>query len=331
MKKNSYLFNMKIKTVSPLAIIENSEIIGGEMLIKIKKLAIITDTDEGKKIEYSPYITANGLRGLLRRLATRNFVNQAKDNESVETFNDSDIHAMLSGSGVSKQELSYSDKQKIEKKNPILSVFGTGIILGSKLKVANAMPETEIIKNLVRRQSIVKVDDILSNTGFVTLFSKEQISDWEKAVNKNSDDRKKDREKEKLAKELGEDFERTAKKESIRTYGQREYITPNSEFFGSFLLENVTQVELGMFLHTLKSFVEFGRIGASQSSGFGVVDIHIEDDKNLINIDRISDDKYIYNAKIDFNLSDIYKEAYNSYNDFLKTIKKDNIEVISVL
>ena len=156
----------------------------------------------------------------------------------------------------------------------------------------------------------------------------------EKSVEENSEARKKDRDAKKIAKEMNEVFneETKTKKSSIQHFAQKEYVASGAMFSGGFYLGKVTKLELGMFLHALESFVENGRIGSSQNIGFGVVDIHIEsvDDSGVgVSMDRISDESYIYNAKIEVNFQNEFDEAYKAYAEFLKKATKENIELIS--
>ncbi|MFL1706726.1 RAMP superfamily CRISPR-associated protein [Campylobacter sp. MOP7] len=330
----NYKIKLAIKTVSPVAIIEGNDTeAGGNIVTRVKRAATISQTDDGKKIDYLPYLPANGIRGVLRRFATQKLVEAVKKNENIQTLKDSDIHAMLSGSGASKAALKSKEIDEIREKNPILSLFGTGILMAGKLKVADAMPDDSTeAKNFVRRLTFVKVDDILMNTKFAGLFSKEQVEEWEESVSQNSAERKKDRENKKLAKEMNEVYnedERT-KKSSIQHFAQKEYIVSKSQFNGGFFLENVTTLELGMFLHALESFVKHGRIGSSQNIGFGVIDIHIEDiDGSGVSFDRIANDNFIYDAKIELDLDGDFKKAYDEYSDFLKNAKREHIELIS--
>ena len=330
-----YKIKLVIKTVSPIAIIENNDTEpGGNIVTRIKKTATVNQNSDDGKIEYIPYLPANGIRGLLRRLATKKLVYNVKENENIEELKDTDIHAMLSGSGVSKSGLKFKEIEEIREKNPILSLFGTGILIAGKLKVADAIPlDKENAKNLVKRQTFVKVDDILMGTKFSQLYTKKQIEDWEKSVEENSEARKKDRDAKKLAKEMDKTFDEEAKtkKSSIQHFAQREHIVSGATFNGGFFLEKVSKLELGMFLHALEGFIENGRLGSSQNIGFGVVDIHVEDasESASLTMDRLSDSDYIFNAKLDVSLESEFDEAYKAYAEFLKKATKDNIELIS--
>lgn len=330
-----YKIKMTIKTVSPIAIIENNDTEpGGNIVTRIKKTAAVNQDGSDVKIDYTPYLPANGIRGLLRRLATKKLVDAVKENDKIEELKDTDLHAMLSGSGASKSGLKFKEIEEIREKNPILSLFGTGILIAGKLKVADAIPEDkENAKNLVRRQTFVKVDDILMGTKFSQLYTKKQIEDWEKSVEENSEARKKDRDAKKLAKETTESFneDTKTKKSSIQHFAQREYIASGATFNGGFFLEKVSKLELGMFLHALEGFIENGRLGSSQNIGFGVIDIRIEDanKSTSLTMQRSSDNSYIFNAELSVKLKNEFEEAYMAYSEFLKKATKENIELIS--
>lgn len=328
-----YKIKLTITAVSPIAIIENNDTEpGGNIVTRIKKTAAVSQDGNNVKIDYIPYLPANGIRGLLRRLATKKLVDAVKENDKIEELKDTDLHAMLSGSGVSKSGLKFKEIEEIRKKNPILSLFGTGILMAGKLKVADAIPlDKENAKNLVRRQTFVKVDDILMGTKFSQLYTKKQIEEWEKSVEENSEARKKDRDAKKSEKETNEtsNKEPKTKKSSIQHFAQREYIASGATFNGGFFLEKASKLELGMFLHALEGFMENGRLGSSQNIGFGVIDIHIEDVNNSLTMDRSSDSNYIFNAELDKSLENEFEEAYGAYAEFLKKATKENIELIS--
>ena len=328
-----YKIKLTITAVSPIAIIENNDTEpGGNIVTRIKKTATVSQVGNNVKIDYIPYLPANGIRGLLRRLATKKLVDAVKENDKIEELKDTDLHAMLSGSGASKSGLKFKEIEEIREKNPILSLFGTGILMAGKLKVADAIPlDKKNAKNLVRRQTFVKVDDILMGTKFSQLYTKKQIEEWEKSVEENSEARKKDRDSKKLEKEtnVASDEEAKTKKSSIQHFAQREYIASGATFNGGFFLEKASKLELGMFLHALEGFMENGRLGSSQNIGFGVIDIHIEDINNSLTMDRSSDSNYIFNAELDKSLENEFEEAYGAYAEFLKKATKENIELIS--
>ena len=328
-----YKIKLTITAVSPIAIIENNDTEpGGNIVTRIKKTAAVSQDGNNVKIDYIPYLPANGIRGLLRRLATKKLVDAVKENDKIEELKDTDLHAMLSGSGASKSGLKFKEIEEIREKNPILSLFGTGILMAGKLKVADAIPlDKKNAKNLVRRQTFVKVDDILMGTKFSQLYTKKQIEEWEKSVEENSEARKKDRDSKKLEKEtnVASDEEAKTKKSSIQHFAQREYIASGATFNDGFFLEKASKLELGMFLHALEGFMENGRLGSSQNIGFGVIDIHIEDINNSLTMDRSSDSNYIFNAELDKSLENEFEEAYGAYAEFLKKATKENIELIS--
>lgn len=332
MSKN-YEIKLAVKTVSPVAIIETSEDEGGGNIVtKIKRMAFLADSDEGKKVEYLPYLPANGVRGLLRRLATKKLVEAVKANEKITEIKDTDIHAMLSGSGATKAPLRYADLAELREKNPLLSLFGTGLVLGGKLKVADLIPEDKTqSRSLIRRITFARVDDILSDTKFSNIFTREQASAWEKTVEENSGARKKEREDKKALEEAGgkADGDKKVKKESIQHYAQKEYLVPNASLNGGFYLEGATELELGLFLHALEEFMLLGRLGSSQNIGFGIVDIHMQDKNREMNIDRVANNDYIFNAKTEMNLSGDYKRAYDAYAKFLKEANRENLEILS--
>lgn len=319
-----------VTTVSPVAVIEGNETLVGKTVTKIKKEAIFNENGE---IEYIPYIPANGFRGILRRLATKRLVDAVKENIGEKYFNDRDLHAMLSGSGTSDQPLTYQDVEKIREKNPILSLFGTGLIVSGKLNITNIKPEKDIdARSMIKIANYTKVDDILQKSKFATLFSKEQIEEWEKSVLENTLARSEQRKKNKILKEMKEKPEKTVKKETIQHYFGKEYIPSGLKMHGSIRLVDATNLEVGAFIASLIDFAKEGAVGSSRNVGFGVIDfsvIDLESEKEIIN--KTSDENYIFNSivNVDLELSPAIKEAYDEYTEWLKNATKENIEVLS--
>ena len=330
-----------VATVSPVAIIEGSETLVGKTVTKIKKEAVF---NEDGKIDYIPYIPANGFRGVLRRYATKRVVDAVKANTDDKVFNDRDLHAMLSGSGTNDQPLTYGEAQKIREKNPILSLFGTGLLLGGKLNIANIMPDKDatavkkdengktIFNSLVRVANYTKVDDILQKSKFATLFTTDQIKEWENSVLENSAARSKQRKKNEELKEMKQELDKTVKKESIQHYFGKEYIPSGLKMHSSIRLVDPTKLELGAFVAALIDFANDGTIGSSRNIGFGVIDFSVIDlESGMEIITKRSDENYIFNSIVNTNLelSSSIKEAYDEYMQWLQSVSKESVETIS--
>lgn len=322
---------VRITTVSPTAIIEENESKIGYTLTKIKKECYF---DENNEPVYAPYLPANGIRGLLRRIATKQLIDSVKANQNLDEINDIDIHAMLSGSGASDISVSYEKEKEIRSLNPLLSVLGTGLILNGKLKVANGVLEIEKKDKVSKVFTYVRCDDIVQKSDFCSLFSKEQIKNWEKHVLENAENRKEQREKIKTAEKLNEKIdEKKVKKETIQHLFKKEYIPSGLTFNSSISIENATKEEIGAILYALEEFLNKSAIGSSQNIGFGAVDIEIYDleEDNYILMSSQSDENYIYRKNINMTLNKKTKEYYDAYQSFLKSATKENLEIISNL
>jgi len=335
-------FGIDVVTISPVAIIEGNETQVGKTVTKIKKEARFNE--EENRLEYIPFMPANGFRGVLRRYATKRVVDAVKENTGIKIFNDRDLHAMLSGSGTNDQPLTYQEEEEIREKNPILSLFGTGLLLGGKLNITNIMPDKNIsmtrenkdgkisFDSLARIANYTKVDDILQKSKFATLFTTEQIKEWENSVLENTTARSEQRKKNKELKKMKQDLEKTVKKESIQHYFGKEYIPSGIKFHSSIRLVEPTELELGALVAALIDFAHDGSIGSSRNIGFGVIDfdvIDLENNKKIIS--KTSDENYIFNSIINTNLelSSTIKEAHDKYMQWLKNVSKENIELIS--
>lgn len=328
---------IEVTTVSPVAIIEGSETLVGKTVTKIKKEARFNDDGN---IDYIPYIPANGFRGVLRRYATKRLIDAVKANTDDKVFNDRDLHAMLSGSGTNDQPLTYQDTKEIREKNPILSLFGTGLLLGGKLNITNMIPDEKFLKrdeetgkiSLVRVANYTKVDDILQKSKFATLFTADQVKEWENSVLENAAARSEQRKKNDTLKEMKQELEKTVKKESVQHYFGKEYIPSGVEFHSSIRLTDPTNLELGALIAALIDFANDGAIGSSRNVGFGVIDFSIIDLENdAVIISKNSDKNYIFNSvvKTDLELSSSIKKAYDEYMQWLQSVSKENVEIIS--
>lgn len=325
------ILGIEVKTVSPVAIIEGSETLIGKTVTKIKKEAVFNE--EENKIDYIPYIPANGFRGILRRYASKRLIEAVKSNTQEKSFNDRDLHSMLSGSGTNDQPLTYKELEIIREKNPILSLFGTGLLLGGKLNITSMIPNKDIDnRNLVRVANYTKVDDILQKSRFATLFTKEQIKEWENIVLENTVARSEQRKQKELAKESGEVVETKVKKETVQHYFGKEYIPSGVILNSSIKINNPTKLELGALITALIDFANDGVIGSSRNIGFGVIDFTVIDVKTGVEIiNKYSDENYIFKSSVDINLKQCSEinEAYEEYQKWLQNATKDNIEVIS--
>jgi CRISPR type IV-associated protein Csf2 len=195
------------------------------------------------------------------------------------------------------------------------------------------MPDRNVdVKSLVKVANSTKVDDILQKSKFATLFTTEQIKEWETSVLENTAARSEQRKKNDTLKEMKQELEKTVKKESIQHYFGKEYIPSGVNLHSSIRLTDPTNLELGALIAALIDFANDGAIGSSRNVGLGVIDfsvIDLENDMEIIS--KNSYENYIFKSIVNTNLelSSSIKEAYNDYMQWLQSVSKENIEAIS--
>lgn len=306
-------FNITAITVSPLLQLD----LNGKQR---KKFVLIEDEHY-----LEPFFSANGLRGILRRIMTKDMVEIIRKKDPKFNLTPEDFYLFTSGSSTDKKSInsiSWKKINEIREKLPILSLFGAGLtgISGkcaiSDLKPISNITRYKIIKNkdeieikkaipLTNNTIFFRMDDLQKNIDLQTIVDQDDIVKWQKKYYK-------DVKTSKILKENGD--AETEKTSHISQVIECESIIPNVTLTSSInplYGHKFTNIEIGLFL---KALIELSKqqIGASKRLGYGVLDWHIDLNGESM-FSTICDKDYIFNKKI---------EMSKKSNDYIQTYEE---------
>jgi CRISPR type IV-associated protein Csf2 len=326
--------SLKVKNITPLLQIEG---IAKERIKYLGNTEVDTTTQktivkliDGIPVEI-PVYSANGIRGLLRRVASSILVE--KYLEKGNTIKPADFHLMFAGGGSNFQSQPFEVEEKVRELNPVISLFGTSLAIEGKLMVTYLEPENPLIRiyenedgifaksQILQKFVFIKKDDILQKTKYGRFLTKEDIKEWEKTVLETQEQRKKERSSEN---------ENKTKKVAIQSILAKYYIVPNTVFKGFISYKYpLTEIERGLLIKTLERAV-YEQLGSTLNLGFGVCDWEI----NIGNESKIiakSKDENIFAKDLSVVLSDEDEKSVEEFEKWLEGIDKKNIEISKVL
>lgn len=294
-------FNITTVTISPLLQLD----LNGKQR---KKFVLIDDEHY-----LEPFFSANGLRGILRRIMTKDMVEIIRKKNPKFNLTPDDFYLFTSGSSTDKKSInsiSWKQINEIREKFPILSLFGAGLtgISGkcaiSDLKPISTITRYKVIENqdkieikkaipLTNNTIFFRMNDLKKNTPLQNLVDQDDISKWQKKYYKDV----------KVSKNLKENGAiETEKNSHISQVFECESIIPNVTLTSSInplYGHKFTDIEIGLLL---KALVELSKqqIGASKRLGYGVLDWHLELNGTSM-FSTICDKEYIFNRKIEMS------------------------------
>ena len=319
---------IKFTTVTPLCQIkgQESKMIDGKerKYIGVQKMGVLFGSD--KKYFKTPFFTANGFRGKLRRAITDMIVTKAVENGASLGKSPTDkaksFHAMNAGSSVTYNRPTFKDEDEVRKNNPLVSLLGTSLAISGKVAVLPLIPkqidqvgdmtycyhtsdEGHVYSNIVEIQTFYKKDDIVDHAPTTEKLGEDVIVEWEK-----------------LAREDGT--------QSASHVQAREVVIPGVDFFGGIVsLSELTDVEIGMLLRGLEA-VAHKRLGSANSIGLGLVNYEI-----VINggdgIIRSREDKFGTETIVSSEYSPELLEKTSLFDAWLENIDSSNIDVNGML
>jgi len=327
-------FTLRFKTVTPLLQIENKS-------DSKSKSVEINKTDTKKRPFFinaikvwHPIYSANGFIGLLRREVT-DIVMEAAISAGIKVDKDfiSDFHYMNAGGGTGTEAQSIEIIEKIKKTNPVVSLFGTALLVPGKIIVHDFIPaenfmnkyyecDTENGKwyktDLIGIDGIVKNDDVADYNHYARFFTIDDVTFWTEKSKENQKERK-------IAKES--DDKKDVKKTDIKNLMSREYVIPGTEFISYMKFkEELTDVEFGLLLKGLKNALK-KQLGSIKSKGWGVVSYNItnnDEQETLVSYPRNGN-------LVDIAVEETYDEdesrAIAVADEWLENIKPENIKV----
>jgi CRISPR type IV-associated protein Csf2 len=324
--------------------------------IHIKKMRVLVDTEDGKKILQTPYYTGNSFRGKLRRICTELLLKKATEKGiSLKNAHDS-FNLMNAGGGNNYQSQSYEVEAKVRELNPVISVFGTSLAITGKIITSSFMPyrnggdedgkpEYYYAKNSENGSlfSTILFDnldingyDLIDRNGNARYMPEEAIKEWSSFAIESA--------KEKAAARANGDTENKVIKETIENPVRKNFIIRGVDFFGSIQESKpLTQIERGMIYKAIEILV-MQHLGANQAKGFGLVNYSISyenADNEMVssletNIDKyltphITKKEYPTNVKDDITafekwLDEITEENVLIENTLIKTVKAEKKE-----
>ena len=263
--------------------------------------------NDGEKWQV-PLFSANGLRGTLRRIATKQQIEKATELNPSFELSPELFYLYTSGAGLGKLSLNdnslidHENSKKIREQAPILSLFGAGLsAISGKIGIADLSPASD--QELFGTTSDGKRYPLLlaQDTNF-RIDSAKNESLWGNVLNLESIKKWRDEYAEmvtssKDAKRKGE-VEREADSHIQQPVGI-EFIIPNvkltssvNEIAGSVL----TDVEMGCLISSLCE-LSMMQIGSAKRISFGVLDWTIEHEGEVLLSSRSNPD-YVLDRKL---------------------------------
>jgi len=327
-------FTLRFKTVTPLLQIENksdSKSKSGETnKTETKKRPFFIN--DVIKVEH-PVYSANGFIGLLRREVT-DIVMESAVSAGIKVDKDfiSDFHYMNAGGGTGTEAQSIETIEKIKKINPVVSIFGTALLVPGKIIVHDFVPaenfknryreyETEGRKwyksELISVDGIVKKDDVSDYTHYARFFSIDDVKFWEEKTRNN----------QKARNTEGSD----AKKTDIKNILSREYIIPGTEFISYMnFKEELTDVEFGLLLKGLKNTLK-KQLGSIKSKGWGVVSYNVTNNDGQETLVTYPKNGNLVDIAVEETYDEKESRAIAEADNWLKNIKTENIAITGFL
>lgn len=289
-------FNME--NVISIAIKANTPLLQLDVNGEQRKRYVFDEDDEVTFKE--PFYSANGLRGLLRRVA---YVNLAKAVYGEDVKNKTDIDSFFtytSGAGADKksiEEVDYKIEKIIREKMPLLSLFGAGLSsIAGKVGIDDMRPYSKSGKNYV----LLNKDDEAKSTSTTSLFIERQTFVRDDSSKKlgflkqivNEQDLAKFNEEYTKAVATSKAVKKeSGAKETDVNMGQLidiEFIKAGTTLISSInpINTDLSKLELACLVHTLNSATTI-QIGSAKRLGFGRLSWTIRyEGESLITMER---------------------------------------------
>ena len=336
--------DIRAVTKTPVGIIDSAD----KGNIYIKKLVVCI----GNTLYEVGYLPANSINGKLRRIMTELLLEKALSKGIKLT--PADFSLMNNGGGVNQKKnkkknnkdnkgessadadadknkdkkqtkRNAKDLNEIRKLNPVISVFGTGLIISGKIAINNFIPTTDIIEkqvdhrtinfdikkpSYIQEMNIAHMDDLRNVSVTATkVFTLEELQAYQEQIKVDKED----------------------DKTSIQMLISKEYIVPGITLHSSimqlpdrYLIE---EYEYGLLLKTLEIFAA-ARVGSTQKS-WGVInyDMFIDGDYGNPFLQSRSDDEYTFNVNVKPQYTSEQRKAITEADKWLDNISAENINI----
>ncbi len=339
-------FNIRIKAtlVSPLLQIDVTD---SKNHTPTKKEYMFTD-----KMDYPiavPVFSANGIRGILRRLAIKSItdIGQKADAFYKPAVKATTMNFYSSGSDTVTylKSLSFNQREKAREIMPMLDLFGAGLsAIEGKLAVSSLKPteeqilrqkitkkedgteEEETVRNyLIRTLNVARFDEASRSSFLTPLLDQESVEEWldfreREAVIKNQ---KKDiAEKIKKKQQITDDEKKimeTVVENSTKMIASSDYVVPGTIMQGNIGIKrgfsDLTEIEKGL-LFSILSELSLMQIGSKRNSGYGVIDWEISCDEYGSIVSLANPEYYLGKRKV-FEIPDQIKSCIEEYQKWV--------------
>ena len=344
-------FLIDATTVTPMLQIEPTAKTNKDKLTKASN--VVTKkrkyvTENGNVVDV-PFFSANGYRGILRRIITSSIFSaiESKDNKK---FGLNSIHLYVSGGGTSNDGISglnYAEKIEVREKNPFISCFGAGLSdIDGKLSVSDIAPVIKDSKH-IGYQYGVRFDESQRSSILSPLLDKASIEEHQKeleklrastkslvkleeALTKLKKELSENPDNEKLSDEIDEleikiANEKEDKGMSYQQVYKAEFILPNTQMSSSIGARagyELTELEKGMIL--------FGLIQTSQQSigsysriGWGTNKWEVKDKNGETLFRTIPNEKYVLQKNTE--VTELGEKMLKPFTDWLEKIERKDI------
>lgn len=320
------LMNITATTVTPLVQLNDRE--------EQRKRYIF----ENQTFYHEPYFSANGFRGLMRRVMTKDMVNFIQEKNKDFKIKAEEFYLYTSGSAADKKSvdnLNWKEIEQIKIHSPILSLFGAGLssISGkcaiTDLKPISSMKIQKILKDesgfetikyqpLTQTQTFFRNDDINNKSFLTPIIDIEDVTKWKEQYLKSVQKSKELKKNGEIQKETDSNIAQVIKIESI---------LPNvnlSNSINTLYGQTFTDIELGLILKTLIEISKI-QIGSHKRLGYGILDWNVELEGQAM-FSVICDKDYIFNKTI--TTSKKCKELISIFDNWaLKNYNSENLKL----
>lgn len=306
--------NITVTTISPLVQLDLNK--------NQRKRYVLIDGEYFNE----PFFSANGFRGLLRRMMTKDMVEIIRKTDPKYNLTAEEFYLYTSGAATDKKSLdalSWKEVEELRIKTPILSLFGAGLSnISGKCAVGDFKPihtqkNVRLVQNgeeitkkmlpLTQTHTFFRTDNLLKNNNiFASLVDVEDINNWKKEYDKSvhiSKEKKKNNE------------EQSEQNSHISQVIEIESIMPNVTLTTSInpiYGQKFTDIEIGLLLKTLLEISKM-QIGSHKRLGYGVLDWHVELCGQAM-FSTICDKDYIFNKN--YSVSQSCKEKIALYDSW---------------
>lgn len=229
-----------------------------------------------------PFFSANGLRGAIRRVATRQ---QLRASTKAKEITPESFYLLTSGASLGQNAIdttvTHENINRVREQFPILSLFGAGLsAIEGKIAVSNLFPSSDMERIgytedgkpyslITGRDTYFRVDSIKNEGLWRTLIDVDDVKRWNedylKAVAQSKSDKKAGKEEKETASHIQQPI-------------SMDFILPNVKLTSSIREKygwELTDVETGCLISSLKE-LSMMQIGSAKRIGFGRLDWTIE-------------------------------------------------------